>query len=335
MTHVDDFLCVGDRESLSWFFGCIVEKYLVKKIMVGGEAGDVRETRYLGRRLAWTEKGIEWETDDRHAKILLEEWNLKGAKPVNTPMSDDDKKHTEYEDELSRDECHMYRRSAARINYMSQDRSDLSVAAKECARDMSRPTKDSMMKIKRVIRYLRGHPRMVNVFAWQKGESYIDIHTDSDWGGCIKTRRSTSGGIIQRGRHTLAHWSSMQNTVALSSAEAELNAIVKGLSQGIGLGQLYAGLNIPVSLRLSTDSSAARGIVLRRGSGKVKHLEVRQLWIQEKFRNGTAECRKIPRHLNNADFLTHAWTVSEGKLAFKRLGLVSRPVPLAQAEGGC
>ena len=49
-----------------------------------------------------------------------------------------------------------------------------------------------------------------------------------------------------------------------------------------GLAAKHFGGEIEQSheLNLYTDSSAARGDAMRQGSGKVKHLSIRQLWIQ-------------------------------------------------------
>ena len=72
------------------------------------------------------------------------------------------------------------------------------------------------------------------------------------------------------------HWSKAQSNVALSSAEAELNACVKGLSELIGLFNLISEtIGVVPSLKLCTDASACRGMLLRHGVGKGKHLSVR------------------------------------------------------------
>ncbi len=76
----------------------------------------------------------------------------------------------------------------------------------------------------------------------------LDIYTDSDWGNDEETRRSTTGGILMMGLHLILQWSRTQAVIALSSAEAELNASVKGASEGIQLK--YAaqarGINVKV-----------------------------------------------------------------------------------------
>ena len=71
------------------------------------------------------------------------------------------------------------------------------------------------------------------------------------------------------------------------------------------------------TLRLSTDASACRGMLLRHGVGKVKHLSVKQLWSQEVVQCFGVQVDRIPRAENPADLLTHSvsFPVAEGQLA--------------------
>ena len=63
-------------------------------------------------------------------------------------------------------------------------------------------------------------------------------------------------------------------------------------------------MNIDLRIRLNEDSSAAKGIAQRTGLGKVRHIEVNQLWVQEKVRDGTLEICKVKGVDNLADALT-------------------------------
>ena len=123
------------------------------------------------------------------------------------------------------------------------------------------------------------------------------------------------------GCHCAHHFSSSQSTIALSSGEAELNAAVKTGSELIGLRNLMNGFAVDLYLELSLDSSAAKGICQRRGSGKVKHLEVKQLWLQEKVLQKEIKMNKIPRAINPSDCLTHYWTAKEALLHFPKLSV--------------
>ena len=126
-----------------------------------------------------------------------------------------------------------------------------------------------------------GAPRYEQRFRWQDRPSQLDIFTDSDWAGCKTTFRSTSGGVALWGSHCIKTWWSTQATIALSSAEAELYALTKGAAQGLGMMTLMEDFGIPTAVTVHTDASAAIGLVRRAGLGKLRHLNVRYVWLQD------------------------------------------------------
>jgi len=138
----------------------------------------------------------------------------------------------------------------------------------------------------------------------------------------VKTQRSTSGGVLLYDKHLVHHWSSTQATVALSSAESELNAVVKGIAESTCAQNMLLECPRKCSSRIFTDSSAANGIVHREGCGKVKHLECRQLWVQGIVGKGQVTCLKVPRADNPSDAMTHYYSFVDGSSHFNRIGLV-------------
>ena len=325
VTHVDDFLCSGSREDMRWMTKEIAKEFEIKSETVGSQAGEVREAPFLGRTIRWSEEGYEYEGNQKHAKILLDEWNMNDAKALSSPGAalekPDPSNKVEEELALDPEESKCYRRAAARINYMSLDRADLSFASKEASRGMSRPTAGDVVRLKRIIRYLKGHPRAVNVFRWQGPQKVIRGLCDSDWAGCVRTRKSTSGGVILLGCHLISHWSSTQTVIALSSAEAELNAVVKMTSESLGVRNLFKAMGQMKEIIVKTDSSACNGIVHREGCGKVKHLEARQLWVQDLVSEKVVAVQKVPREQNCSDMLTHHWSAKDGLKHFDNVGL--------------
>ena len=107
-----------------------------------------------------------------------------------------------------------------------------------------------------------------------------------------------------RGDHCIKHWPSTQTTVALSSGEAELGGICRGASHGLGLQALAADLGIHLNLEVLTDATAAIGICRRRGLGRIRHLHVADLWVQDRLRKKDFSLTKIPGSSNPADILT-------------------------------
>ena len=90
----------------------------------------------------------------------------------------------------------------------------------------------------------------------------------------------------------------------MSSGEAEYYGMVQGASIASGIRSMLADMGVDVKIRLRTDASAAKGIASRRGLGKIRHIEVHQLWLQEKVNNQVIEVMKVKGEENVADALT-------------------------------
>ena len=119
---------------------------------------------------------------------------------------------------------------------------------------------------------------------------------DTDYAGCNRTRRSTSGGIVTFGNHVVKSWSSTQKIVALSSGEAEYYGVVNGATMGIGITSLLGDMGMNrncIHLKVYTDSSTARSLANRKGTGRVRHIEVCQLWVQQEVANTRMELIKV------------------------------------------
>ena len=72
---------------------------------------------------------------------------------------------------------------------------------------MAKPTVGAWKKLERVGRYLVGKSRSILKYDWQGRETLVDGYTDSDWAGCVRTAKSTSGGILMIGTHMIKAWS--------------------------------------------------------------------------------------------------------------------------------
>ena len=124
------------------------------------------------------------------------------------------------------------------------------------------------------------------------------------------------------GRHLVTHWSRTQTVIALSSGEAELNAMLKAASEGLNVKHLMEEIGWDLGLHLRGDSSASHGTLSRLGTGRVKHLQTRQLWLQERVHQKEITIEKVPRTHNWADTLTHSW-VGADEHHFREMGVVS------------
>ena len=303
VVHGDDFTVLGPSSQLDWFREQIAARFEVKfRGRLGPESLSSNSIRILNRVVQWTPEGIRYEADQRHAEIIVAELGLGPmAKPVSTPST-----QTKNADEepLEPTSATVYRALAARANYLAQDRVDIAFAVKELCRHMSNPRNCDWDALKRLGRYLINRTRVVVHFDYQPMPQSLDIWTDTDHAGCLSTRKSTSGGVAMFGSHCLKSWSVNQQVIALSSGEAEYYGLVKGSSNALGLIGMLKDVGIDLAITLHTDASAAKGIANRRGLGKVRHIELCQLWLQDQVARGRIAVVKVRGEDNFSDSLT-------------------------------
>ena len=84
------------------------------------------------------------------------------------------------------------------------------------------------------------------------------------------------------GSRSLKTYSQTEDTIALSSGESEFYGIVKAATMVVGIKSVFGDLGLEIEVQVNTDSSAARSSASRGGVGRVRHVEVRELWVQDK-----------------------------------------------------
>ena len=176
---------------------------------------------------------------------------------------------------------------------------------------MSSPKKSDWEKLLRIGQYLRGRPRYVIKLVAQKDVSSINAFGDSDFAADVISRKSTSGGLVCLGDHVVKSWSSSQSIIALSTGEAELYALNKASATAMGLKSLLADLGVYLEIKVFTDATTGKAMATRRGLGKVRHIAVNKLWIQDKIHNGDIRVIKIKNKFNPADLMTKNLTQAE------------------------
>ena len=309
--HGDDFTVVGDDADIKWLGDAMKGRYELKMNVIGPDDHHDKEVRVLNRIIRWTEHGLEYESDQRHAERIVEEMGMEKCKAVSTPCipcgSDANIKSIvcDGDEPMLMKDATRYRALAARLNYLAADRPDLLYTARRICQHMSTPLKKHWELIKRVARYLKGKARLVQHFHWEQDQAYLTGFADSDWAGDKLTMKSTSGGAVLWGSHTLKAWSSSQSVVSLSSGESELYALTKVCVQIQGLLSMALDFGIQLQGVVKSDSNAAIGIAYRDGlGGRCRHIKVQYLWIQSQLKDRELELRKVPGTSNIADMMT-------------------------------
>ena len=106
----------------------------------------------------------------------------------------------------------------------------------------------------------------------------------------------------------------------LIPVQAEYYAMVTGCAEGLGLKSLAEDLGWKAEVRLWTDSSAAKAIGNRRGLGKLRHVELKWLWVQDVVKEGRVKLKTVKGTENVADHLTKPKSKAEVEELLRRVG---------------
>ena len=90
--------------------------------------------------------------------------------------------------------------------------------------------------------------------------------------------------------------------------------MVEAVTRAKGLRNLAVELGfveVSNTIQLGTDSSAAKSFVSRRGLGRMRHLEIKDLWLQKEVADGKLVVDKVEGIHNPADLMTKILSVKE------------------------
>jgi hypothetical protein len=201
-------------------------------------------------------------------------------------------------------------------------RPDISYVTGLLGRAVANPSVEHIQASRRVLRYLRGTPKVgLHYF---KGPVVLYGYTDADWAGDPEARRSTSGYVFKLLGGAISWQSKKQSMTALSSTEAEYVALTSGSTEAVWLRRLLAELGQPQEgpTRIFVDNQSA--INLAKNSvlhGRTKHIQIRHHFIRQLIEDGEVEVHHVKTSAQPADFLTKALPRDSFKSCCARVGL--------------
>ncbi|CAK0875513.1 unnamed protein product, partial [Prorocentrum cordatum] len=310
--HGDDFLAEGYDEQLDELDELLKQQFEVTASARLGP-GAVGQTTYLKRTIGYTDKlpgceepGFFWTADPKHVDFMIKWTQKRGCKPAPTPGTKaTGQGRRDSLDLLSKDRAREVAGAAGTALYLSSDRPDTMYASKTAMQHVSNPNVLMHARVQRLGRYYEGQPVLVWCYPLQGTPEGIRVDGDADWAPTSELqRRSTSGGAVRYGDHTWDCYSVTQSTIALSSGESEMYATGSATARGLQCKTYLIETQRPCNLKIYSDSTAGRGMCSRVGVGKVRHLELRYLWIKERLRLKAFELHKEDTSKMTADMLT-------------------------------
>nr|GFA18579.1 hypothetical protein [Tanacetum cinerariifolium] len=220
----------------------------------------------------------------KYALEILKKHGMEKGQSIGTPMATKPKLDANLSRKLV-DQTD-YRSKIGSLIYLTSSRPDIVQAVCYCARYQVRPTEKHLKEAKRILRYLRG---TIDMGLWYPKDFGFELTTfsDADHGGCIDTRKSTSGGIQFLGDKLVSWMSKKHDCTALSSAEAEYVALSASYAQYF----------------------------------RTKHIHTRYHFIKEHVENGIIELYFVKTEYQLADMFTKALPEDRFKYLVRRTGM--------------
>ena len=242
-----------------------------------------------------------------YAAKILDKADMTGCNPCHTPM--------EPRFKLSRVSSAQpvdatdYRSIVGMLRYLVHTRPDLAFSVGYVSRFMQEPTTEHMAAVKHVLLYVAG--TLHGGVRYTRGDHDAPLigYSDSDLGGDVDNRRSTTGVAFFLGSNLVSWQSQKQRVVALSSCESEYMAATTAACQGIWLARLLGEIKDEElkAAVLNVDNKSA--ISLSKNPvyhDRSKHIEIRYHFIRECVENGKIQIEFVRSGDQLADVLTKA-----------------------------
>nr|GEW31109.1 uncharacterized mitochondrial protein AtMg00810-like [Tanacetum cinerariifolium] len=201
---------------------------------------------FLGLQVLQKEDGI-FLSHDKYIGDILKKFGLSDVRSSNTPM---DKENPWGKDGIGKDvELHLYRSMIGSLMYLTASRPDIMFAVYACARHQVTPKECYLHAVKRIFRYLKGHPKLG--IRYPKASPFdLVAYSDSDYGGASQDRKSTTEGSQFLGRRLISWQCKKQTIIATSTTEAEYVAAASCCGQVLWIqNQLldYGRIEMPLA----------------------------------------------------------------------------------------
>lgn len=248
---------------------------------------------------------------EKYITGILAKFNMAECNPVSTPFDINTKLNKgmspKNQKEMEEMENVPYQEAVGSLLYAAQStRPDIAFAVNAVSRYNNNPGKAHWAAVKRIFRYLQGTSHLRLEYTKSDSSDIVGF-CDADWASDIDERRSITGYVFIRQGGALTWNTRKQQTIALSTTEAEYMAMSASVQEAMYLRnlQLEFNLNDVKSTNIFCDNRSALNLSQASNySPRTKHIDIRHHYIREKVQAGSIKFVAISTDEMAADVLT-------------------------------
>lgn len=186
---------------------------------------------------------------------------------------------------------------------------EMASAARDLASHMADPGEEHWKHLERCVGYLTNMEEDKRPLTFRRPRELRSIsYADSDYAKCEDTRKSISGGLNTIGGTITNFYSRKQDTVALSSSEAEITSYVTCCQEAIFQNMLLMeilGKKPETAIILEDNMGCIFWIKNQHVSQRTKHIDVRMHFVRNRYYDeGDVEPRFVRTELQYSDGMT-------------------------------
>jgi hypothetical protein len=257
---------------------------------------------FLGFQIKQMKEGT-FLCQTKNVKDMLKRFDMADSKPIKTPMALNG--HLDLNEEGKSVDQKVFRSMIGSLLYLCASRPDIMLSVCMCARFQANPKECHLMAIKKIFRYLVHTP---NLGLWYPKGSTFDLlgYSDSDYAGCKVDRKSTTGTCQFLGRSLVSCISKKQNSVALSTAEAEDVAAGACCAQLLWMKQTLSDYGCKFSkIPLLCDNESAIKLANNPVQHyRTKHIDIRHHFLRDHKAKGDIALHHVSTERQLADIFT-------------------------------
>jgi hypothetical protein len=155
-----------------------------------------------------------------------------------------------------------------------------------------------------MLRYLKDTQHFGLIYRRQTAP-VLAAYADSDWAGSLD-RKSTTGFLLQVHGNVVCWSTKKQNTVALSSTEAEYVALACAAAELVWLRNLLRDMHVTYedSTIMFEDNQSCIHLLSKYELRRMKHLDVKYHFVRDLAMSKIIDVKYIPSNEQRADILT-------------------------------